>query len=147
MPRKKVSWFIQDINFRKNQLCQKKKMKLNTKMPQALKPYYTRELSSYRQSLKDNDLKSAWKHLERAHIIGQRYPFQHSETHWKMFLLGCQMLDLKEIFGQLVRLLFGAPLSFINKIPLGNVGSTRTSMIKPQPLPVDIQRIFKEMES
>lgn len=121
-------------------------MKLNTKMPESIKPFYKKEINKYRCALDANDITKAWYHLERAHVIGQCFPIQHTETHWKMLLLGCRTGNLNEIIGQFVRLVFGAPLSFINKIPVGNVGSSRVSMIKPQPIPKDIQVLLNRLE-
>ena len=121
-------------------------MKLNTKMPESLKPFYVEELVRYGIAWNRQEVDTAWYHLERAHIIGQRYPFQHTETHWKMFLLGIQTRNFKEIVGQLIRLVFGALLSFINKIPIGNVGSSRVSMIKSQPIPEDLQKLLAGVE-
>lgn len=117
-------------------------MKLNTNMPETLKPFYAEELAKYNSAWSKQDIAKAWYHLERAHILGQRYPFQHTETHWKMFILGLQTGNFKEIIGQLVRLIFGAPLSLIDKIPVGNVGSSRVSMTRPQPIPEDFKELF-----
>lgn len=122
-------------------------MKLNFKMPAFLKSYYTTELVNYREAKMSGNLNKAWYHIERAHILGQRYPIEHSITHWYMLKLGWSTNDTKEILGQLPRLFFGGPLSLINKIPVGNVGSTRVSMIQPQPIPSDIQLIFNELEN
>ncbi|MDW3208518.1 MAG: DUF3703 domain-containing protein [Reichenbachiella sp.] len=119
-------------------------MKLNTAMPKNIKPFYQEEINKYSCALHRHEMAKAWHHLERAHVIGQRFPIQHTETHWKMLLLGCRTGNFKEIIGQVVRLVFGAPLSFINQIPVGNVGSSRVSMTKPQPIPKDIQEVFME---
>ncbi|MEP2024524.1 MAG: DUF3703 domain-containing protein [Reichenbachiella sp.] len=121
-------------------------MKLNTKMPALLKSSYTIEIGHYKQAVKKQTVEKAWHHLERAHIIGQRYPFQHTETHWKMLLLGFRTTNIKEILGQTIRLLLGAPFSLINKIPVGNIGSTKVSMIKSQEMPEDILKLFNQSE-
>ncbi|WP_422360897.1 DUF3703 domain-containing protein [Reichenbachiella sp.] len=121
-------------------------MKLNTKMSKNLKPIYDDELTKYDIARNRQEVGAAWYHLERAHIIGQRYPFQHTETHWKMFLLGIQTGNFKEIVGQVIRLIFGAPLSLVNKIPVGNVGSSRVSMTRPQPIPEDLQKLLAGVE-
>lgn len=121
-------------------------MKLNIKMPAQLKKYYKIELTKAKIAIKDSDNELVWLHLERAHILGQRYPYQHTQTHWLMLCQGIKSKNVKEIFGQLVRLLLGAPFSFINKIPVGNVGSTRVSMIKQQAIPKDIADTFSQLE-
>lgn len=122
-------------------------MKLNFKMPELLKVYYKNELSLYQQALEQAKIKDAWHHLERAHIIGQRYPYQHTETHGHMLFLGLKSGDFKEVVGQMIRLMLGAPFSIINKIPVGNVGSTRVSMIKSQEIPKDIKNLFVQFEN
>jgi len=30
---------------------------------------------------KNGHLKAAWRHLERAHILGQAWPIQHTQAH------------------------------------------------------------------
>ena len=46
------------------------------------------------------DLPTAWHHLERAHVIGQRYPVPHTYVHWKMLQFGFRIKSGKEIAGQ-----------------------------------------------
>jgi hypothetical protein len=53
-------------------------MKVYTKMPAALKPYYQNELAKAAASLKKEHFIISWRHLERAHILAQPYPFQHT---------------------------------------------------------------------
>ena len=52
-------------------------MNFHTSIPEILKPYYKTELDEYSKG----NLKSAWNHLERAHIIGQKYPYAHTFVH------------------------------------------------------------------
>ena len=66
-------------------------MKLNTIMPARLQPYFEQELRAYRAALEKNQFSIAWRHLERAHIIGQAYPWEHSYVHWKMLLFGIKI--------------------------------------------------------
>ena len=56
-------------------------MKFYTSIPKSLKPYYETELEKYKTEYLLRDFEAAWNHLERAHIIGQRYPFAHSLVH------------------------------------------------------------------
>ena len=97
-------------------------MKLYTIMPKRLKPYFDQELKEYTRHLHAGSLQTAWSHLERAHIIGQAYPYHHSYVHWKMLLFGIRIKDTKEVIGQIPRLLIGGVKSFVGKIPVGNTG-------------------------
>lgn len=120
-------------------------MKLYTRMPEELKPYYNLEISNYQLKLNNGELMEAWNHLERAHVIGQAYPYQHSYAHWKMLLFGIKVKSIREIVGQLPRLLVGGVKSFVGKTPTGNTGGADVPPLKPIPIQQDIQAIFKEV--
>lgn len=119
-------------------------MKFYTKMPVALVPYFTQELNLYKKQLAEKKLQAAWQHLERAHIIGQRYPYAHSYVHWKMLLFGIRIKSRKEIIGQIPRLLVGGIKSFVGKIPVGNPGGANVPPLKPFPIHAEIQEIFRK---
>lgn len=119
-------------------------MKLYTSIPDKLKPYFDKELREYQSEYAKGDLQSAWRHLERAHIIGQRYPFSHSLAHWEMLQFGFKIKSAKEVIGQIPRLVFGGVKSFVGKIPVGNPGGANVPPLKPFPIEQDIQVIFKK---
>lgn len=56
-------------------------MKLYIKMPNKLIPFYQKELEMVKDNLKQDNLQKSWFHLERAHIIGQKYPYEHTFVH------------------------------------------------------------------
>lgn len=118
-------------------------MQFNLRIPQGLYPFFEAELENYRTVLED-DLAKAWHHLERAHIIGQKYPFAHTYVHWKMLLFGFRIKSTKEVLGQLPRLLVGGVKSFVGKVPVGNPGGSNVPPLKPFPIDKDLQNIFLE---
>jgi hypothetical protein len=75
-------------------------MKLNTSIPKGLKSHYQKELEHYRKVFNKNQLQQALLHLERAHIIGQPYLFQHSEVHWLMLKFSFKGKNGKEILAR-----------------------------------------------
>ena len=117
-------------------------MKLNWSIPQVLKSHFDRELSAYRYDLRAGNFIAAWHHLERAHIIGQAYPVEHSRTHWEMLKFGIRIKNLKEIVGQIPRLLVGGVKSFVGKVPVGNTGGANVPPLKPMEIPADLQEIL-----
>ena len=117
-------------------------MKFYTSIPKGLKPYFNTELEKYRIEYANRNLKSAWNYLERAHIIGQKYPYAHTLVHWKMLQFGFKIKNGKEIFGQIPRLIFGGIKSFVGKIPVGNTGGAIVPPLKPFPIEKDLQDIF-----
>lgn len=119
-------------------------MKFYTAMPKALVPFFEKELELAKAELAVSNLQRSWHHLERAHIIGQQYPYAHSLVHWKMLLFGIRIKNGREIFGQLPRLLFGGVKSFVGHVPVGNTGGANVPPLRPMEIPGDIQKILKE---
>jgi hypothetical protein len=119
-------------------------MKLHTSIPDRLKPYFETELSQFRQAYTQQQFHIAWEHLERAHIIGQRYPYAHSYVHWKMLQFGFRIKCTKEIFGQIPRLILGGIKSFVGKVPIGNPGGANVPPLKTFPVDPQIRAIFAE---
>lgn len=117
-------------------------MKFTTIMPARLQPYFEQELRAYRAALAKDQFRIAWNHLERAHIIGQAYPLEHSYVHWKMLLFGIRIKSPKEVIGQIPRLLVGGVKSFVGKIPVGNTGGANVPPLKSMEIPQDIQQII-----
>ncbi len=119
-------------------------MNLYIKMPRRLKVYYRKELQLFRQYYASGALEKAWRHLERAHILGQRYPLEHSYVHWSMLLFGIAIKDYKEIMGQIPRLFLGGIKSFVGKVPVGNPGGANVPPLRPYPIDEDLQKLFRK---
>ena len=117
-------------------------MEVNLKMPKKLIPFYTNELLIAKENLKNNNIQNAWCHLERAHIIGQKYPYEHTFVHWKMLQFGIKIKSTKEVLGQIPRLLVGGIKSFVGHIPVGNTGGANVPPLKVMKIPEDIKEIL-----
>ncbi len=113
-------------------------------MPKALYPYFKAELAAAREAFTNNHLLNCWHHLERAHIIGQPYPWHHTLVHWRMLVFGVQIKNYKEVIGQLPRLLVGGVKSFVGTIPTGNTGGANVPPLQPMQIPADLQTIISQ---
>ena len=118
-------------------------MKFYWTMPAGLKNEYIRELEKYENELSKGNLHSAWRQLERAHIIGQSWPKEHSHTHWLMLKFGLKIKNTKEIVGQVPRLIFGGVKSFVGKIPVGNTGGADVPPLQPMEIPEDLKKMIR----
>lgn len=119
-------------------------MKFYTTMPAALKPFFKQSLQDYATALNKNEMGKAWHHLEKAHVIGQRYPYHHSLVHWKMLVFGCRIKNVKEVIGQLPRLMVGGIKSFVGTIPVGNTGGANVPLMQSMPIQQEIREIFEK---
>lgn len=117
-------------------------LNFKTSMPGILKPYFRQEFVHYKASFAAREYAKAWRHLERAHIIGQPWPSEHSYVHWQMLRFGLAIKDSHEVIGQLPRLLVGGVKSFVGKIPNGNTGGANVPPLKPMEIPEDLKRIL-----
>lgn len=121
-------------------------MKFNTTIPNGLKLHYQKELDAYRDKLGKCFLQEAWQHLERAHILGQPYPYQHSEVHLLMLRFGFKIKDWNEIRGQILRLFVGGVKSFVGKVPVGNTGGANVPPLLPMEIPADLKAIIHQFK-
>jgi Protein of unknown function (DUF3703) len=122
-------------------------MKLYTRMPGALKPFYQRELALAAGAISQQHYQEGWQHLERAHILGQPYPLEHSKVHWKMLKFGIRIKNTREVLGQLPRLVFGGVKSFVGKIPVGNTGGANVPPLRPMEIPADLAGIINQFKT
>ncbi|MFN8230167.1 MAG: DUF3703 domain-containing protein [Bacteroidia bacterium] len=122
-------------------------MKLHFKIPQGLKKHVSDELQKSKETFKKGKLQTSWRHLERAHILGQAYPIEHSQAHWQMLLFAFRIKNTKEILGQIPRLLVGGVKSFVGEIPLGNSGGANVPPLKPMEIPADLKEILSAYQN
>ena len=112
-------------------------------MPSALKPFCQQELTEAANAFTKGHLQQSWRHLERAHILGQPYAFAHSFVHWKMLVFGIKTKNTKEIIGQIPRLLIGGVKSFVGNIPVGNTGGANVPPLQPMQIPEDLLNLIQ----
>jgi hypothetical protein len=122
-------------------------MELNWKMPAGLKVHYRQELEKYSTEFANGKLQVAWRHLERAHILGQPWPCEHTHVHWVMMKFGIKIKNGREILGQIPRLLVGGVKSFVGNIPVGNTGGANVPPLQPMEIPDDLKSILQQFKS
>lgn len=116
-------------------------------MPDGIRNHYKEELLKYEKELVTGNLSIAWRHLERAHILGQPWPREHNHVHWLMLKFGILIKDKNEIMGQIPRLLIGGVKSFVGKIPIGNTGGANVPPLKPMEIPNDLALLLNKYKN
>ena len=59
-----------------------------------------------------------------------------------MLRFGIKVKNLKEVIGQIPRLLIGGIKSFVGHIPVGNTGGANVPPLKPMEVPEDLAAII-----
>lgn len=113
-------------------------------LPSRLHQPYHAELQAARAAYARQDSLSAFHHLEKAHILGQRWAVSHTHVHLLMLLHGLRTRNLREILGQLPRIVFGFLGSLVGRVPIGNTGGANVKAEQPMPMPADLQRLLSE---
>lgn len=85
------------------------------------------------------DSERAFRRLERAHVLGQCSVWAHVLVHWRMFRFGLRQGDVREICGQLPRIVAALTKTLI-WVPKGNTGGARVSAFRLMPAPPDLRR-------
>ena len=114
-------------------------------MHSTLHAAYLSELTAARQASLGGETELAFNHLARAHILGQRFTFQHVHVHWLMLRLGMRAGDLREGFGQLSRMVAAALFSRI-WVPAGNSGRANVSAFLSMPIPEDLRILLERSD-
>jgi hypothetical protein len=101
---------------------------------------YAQEVEQADQALRRDDFETAFRHLERAQVLAQRMTGRHTFNHWRMPVAGLRRGDLREVVGQVPRIVASVLFSRL-WVPRGNGGRARTSAFKPMPVPDDLKHL------
>ena len=108
----------------------------------SLRNHIESELKLASDFRKQGDLASAFRHLERAHVLGQSLTVDHTRIHWRMLMLGLRMRSPREIWGQLIRIVGAATKTPLGIYPKGNTGGANVWFFKPMPVEKDLAEIL-----
>jgi hypothetical protein len=106
-----------------------------------IKDEFYHQLKIGRKALKDKEFKTSFYHLENAHILGQKHLIRHTISHYWMLIFGIKTKNLKEIIGQVFRILASLLFTLI-WVPKGNTGGTNISPIKQIAIRKELQKYF-----
>jgi len=100
------------------------------------------EMASAVQLYRRGDHAGAFRHLELAHVLGQREVGPHVRTHVWMLRIGWKRRSLSQAWGQLLRIVLGAAGSALGVVPTGNTGGTNIGMFKRLPIAPGIRHLI-----
>jgi len=101
------------------------------------------EIALARSLLQSGDHEHAMRHLERAHVLGQRFVGPHVLVHWLMFRVAVARRDAGAALGQLARIVLGAIGSAVGVLPIGNTGGSDVGMFRAMPIPPELARLIE----
>lgn len=107
-------------------------------------PAVAEELRAAREAEAAGRIEAGFRHLERAHVLGQASTLLHVRAHVHMLSWGLRQRDLREAWGQVVRIIGAATKTALGWVPAGNTGGANVSPFKPLPISADLQQILRD---
>jgi len=112
-------------------------------MNDKLRKAFEKEMSIAKGFYSQAQYDDSFRHLERAHVLGQCFVVPHTRAHIRMLLIGIRTANLKEIAGQLFRIPGGIIASAIGKVPIGNTGGANIELTTTLPIPDDLKEYLE----
>ena len=103
-----------------------------------IRAYVEIELNAAQAAERAGEPLTAFRHLERAHVLGQGSTVQHVRVHMRMLFWGLRHHSTREVMGQITRLIGAATKTWLGLIPQGNTGGANVSAFKAMPIPDDL---------
>jgi hypothetical protein len=66
----------------------------------------------------------------------------HTRVHASMIVLAIMVMDVRELFGQVVRILVAGIGSLVGRYPIGNTGRARVPIALPMAIEPDLQAVL-----
>lgn len=104
------------------------------------------EIAEAEKLAANGDADGAFRHLERAHVLGQSSTYHHTRVHWLMLKHGFRERDVKEVAGQVLRIGGAATKTPLGIYPKGNTGGANVNPLKPMPIEPDLAEILEQAE-
>jgi len=109
----------------------------------AIAPHVKAELIAAVNARTGGDSAAEFRHLERAHVIGQSSTYWHVVVHWRMLLWGFGNASVREVIGQIPRIVGAATKTAIGWVPEGNTGGSNVSPFRPMPIDPELARVIE----
>jgi hypothetical protein len=103
-----------------------------------IKPHWDHEIAAATQAEAGGDPNRAFKHLERAHVLGQNSTRLHTRTHILLMLWGVRQRSSREVAGQIFRIFGAATKTVFGLVPSGNTGGSNVNPFRKMPVPPDL---------
>lgn len=109
-----------------------------------IKPFVNKEIEASNNALIENDLELAFTHLERAHVLGQYVMALHLKVHFLMLMWGIKRKDIREIFGQALRIPGTIFFTWLNRLPTGNTGGANVPAFRKIEVSEELRKIIED---
>lgn len=105
------------------------------------------ELAKAKHAKSVGDARLEFTHLERAHVLGQESTYWHVKVHFMMLAWALRNTSMREIIGQVVRIIGAIVVTPLGLVPIGNTGGSDISPFKKMPIDPKLELLIKKAKS
>jgi hypothetical protein len=105
------------------------------------------ELEAAKAAERACDPSLSFRHLERAHVLGQSSTVQHVRVHLRMLAWGIRHHDRRQVAGQIFRVVGAATKTWAGLVPQGNTGGSDVSAFRSMAIPDDLAGLIAAARS
>ncbi len=109
-----------------------------------IRPVVDAELSAACVAEHSGKWAASFRHLERAHVLGQASTIEHVRVHAQMLVWALRHQDLREAFAQVLRVGGAATKTLFGLVPAGNTGGADVGVFRSLPIPTDLAASLAE---
>jgi hypothetical protein len=109
---------------------------------QRIRPFVQAELDAAQHARARRDFCGEFAHLERAHVLSQATTLLHVRVHAAMLLWGIRQRSVREVAGQLFRIVGAATKSWAGLVPQGNTGGANVDAFRRMPIAPELQHLI-----
>ncbi len=110
----------------------------------SIKSFIMNEYDGFQLASQRGDVGKSWNHLQRIHIVSQYNIYDHVWSHFIMLRYAIKIRSVKEVFGQVIRLVLAPMGHLTGRIPFGNRGTSDINPFVKEHMPDDIIELLKE---
>jgi hypothetical protein len=104
-----------------------------------IQPHVREEINAAAVAEARGEFDTAFRKLERAHVLGQSSTREHVHVHWEMLRFAIRNRLKGEAIGQAWRLVAAAIFTPLGVVPAGNTGGADVNGFKPMRMARDLQ--------
>lgn len=109
--------------------------------------YVQAELANAKLARSAGNAQQEFAHLERAHVLGQESTYWHVKVHILMLVWATRNRSVRELLGQVFRIVGAATKTAFGLVPEGNTGGANVNPFKKMPIPPELATLIQKAKS
>lgn len=109
--------------------------------------YVEAELANAKLERTAGNIQQEFAHLERAHVLGQESTYWHVKVHMLMLMWATRNRSVREMLGQVFRIVGAATKTVFGLVPQGNTGGANVSPFKKIPIAPELATLIQKAKS